>query len=398
LAERATSGFATAAGRARSTGHGVAASISKARTGGATSTARGVVFLGTIWTGGDAEPFDGVVIVDGAGRLRRCGPSELAPIPDDLPTFGGPGCWIGPGIIDAHVHLALADLEESLIGGVVAVRDLGAPMSQALRRRTGHGRPPRGRPFVAVSGPILTAPGGYPSRSWGANGFAEFVPSAASARAAVHRLASDGVDLIKLALEPGAGWAVPDPRTVRAIVDTAHAAGLAVVAHALSVDMVTRAVDAGVDELVHMPTERLPEELVERIVAADITVVSTMQTFFAEGLGRDVGANALALVQAGARLVYGTDLGNTGTRSGVDPRELDRLADAGLGRLGALRTATEGSAGVAGVRNRTGLLRIGAPVELVVLPGDPLLEPGAWRTPTVVLADARLTRRDRGHG
>ncbi len=69
--------------------------------------------------------------------------------------------------------------------------------------------------------------------------------------------------------------------------------------------------------------------------------MSTLQTFFSAGVGRVAAENAADLHAAGVPLRYGTDLGNDGTRPGVDPRELDRLADAGMGRLGALRAATE---------------------------------------------------------
>ena len=137
------------------------------------------------------------------------------------------------------------------------------------------------------------------------------------------------------------GWPVPGPAVVRAVVEAAHATGLSVVAHALRVDMVRRAIDGGVDELAHTPTERLPDDLVEQIAEARVAVVSTLQTFFSAGSGRAAAANAAALHRAGVVLRYGTDLGNDGTVMGVDPRELDRLADAGLGRLGALRAATE---------------------------------------------------------
>ena len=94
-------------------------------------------------------------------------------------------------------------------------------------------------------------------------------------------------------------------------------------------------------------------------------------------------------------LRYGTDLGNAGTRPGVDPRELDRLADTGLGRLGALRAATAGSAAAPGVRFRSGLIEIGRPAAIVVLPGDPLAEPGVWRSPMAVVADGRLLDNSR---
>ena len=397
---RPTLGPVTRRGRRLLRSRGVAGVVRRAEAGvdavrnrgGASAAPRGVVFTGSVWTGGAAQPFPGVIVVDGSGRVVRCGPADAIAVPPDLPAFGGDGHWIGPGVIDAHVHLAFGGLEDSLAAGVVGVRDLGAPAGSAHTWRTGHRRPAPGRPFIATSGPVLTAPQGYPSASWGSAGFARFVSSPADARIAVQNLAADGADLIKLALEPRHGWTVPGPAVVRAVVDAAHASGLAVVAHALTAAMVARAVDAGVDELAHTPTERLDDELVARLAAAGMSVTSTLQTFFAEGVGRDAAANATALVQAGVPLRYGTDLGNTGTRAGVDPRELDRLADAGLGRLGALRAATTGSAQAAGMRRRTGLIRVGEWAALVVLPGDPLSEPGAWRTPVVVLADGRLAR------
>lgn len=358
---------------------------------GAHATPRGMVFHGTVWTGGDAEPFaDGAVIVDGHGRIVACGPRSSLQLPADLPVRGDRGSWIGPGLCDAHVHLAFGGLDQSLFGGLVGVRDLGAPRHRAASVRTGHGRPGRGKPFVAAAGPILTAAGGYPSRSWGADGFAVFADTPAGARHAVRELAVSGADVIKIALEPRHGWPVMDPATVRAAVDTAHAAGLGVVAHALTAEMVARAVSAGVDELAHTPTERLDDELIEQIAARDVAVVSTLQTFFSEGVGSAARANATNLVAAGVVLRYGTDLGNAGTRPGVDPRELDRLADAGLGRLGALRAATRHSAQAPGMRRRTGLLRVGEPAALVLLPADPLSEPGAWRAPSAVVSDGRI--------
>ncbi len=351
----------------------------------------GVALLGRVWPGGATEPFDGAVVLDGRGIVSYVGPASAFTLPDGVAVLGGDGYWIGPGIVDAHVHLAFGSPADCLPAGLVAVRDLGAPPQLARQWRTGHRPPAPGLPHISVCGPILTAPQGYPSRTWGQAGFTTFLTSAGQARQVVQRVAADGADVIKLALEPGpAGWPVPEPAVVRAVVDAAHSAGLAVVAHAVRADMVRRAVDGGVDELAHTPTEELSESLVARIAERRIAVVSTLQTFFSAGTGRIAAANAAALHEAGVELRYGTDLGNTGTHPGVDPRELDRLADAGLGRQGALRAATEGSARAAGIRGRTGHIRRGEPAALVLLPADPLAEPGAWRAPSAVLADGRL--------
>jgi imidazolonepropionase-like amidohydrolase len=346
---------------------------------------RGVALRGTVWRGGAAEPSPGLVVVDGGGTVAAVAPDD-AWLPADLPVLGGPDCWVGPGIVDAHVHLGFGGPELALAGGVVGVRDLGAPLERALEWRSSE------RPMVAVAGPVLTSPDGYPSQSWGAAGFAAFAGSVEAAASVVKELAASGVDLVKVALEPGAGWPVPQPPVVRALVEAAHDAGLPVTAHALSVEMVIRALDAGVDELAHTPVQRLPEPLVHRIAGAGIPVVSTLQTFFSAGQGRAAAANAADLHRAGVSLVYGTDLGNGGTRPGADPRELDRLADAGLGRLGALRAATETAAAAPGMRCGTGRIEVGRPAALVLLSGDPLVEPHVWRHPLAVLAGGRLTR------
>jgi imidazolonepropionase-like amidohydrolase len=355
---------------------------------------RGVAFVGTVWPGGAAEPAPGMVVVDGRGCVQYLGPMGVGLVPADVPVLGSDSHWIGPAVVDAHVHLAFSSAAACFAGGVVAVRDLGAPAASARAWRTGHRAPPPGVPFIAVAGPILTEAGGYPSRTWGRNGFTAAVSSVSQARHVVHRVAADGADVIKVALEPGdAAWPVPGPAVVRAIVDAAHSAGLGVIAHALTADMVGRAIDSGVDELAHTPTERLSEPIIERIASAGMSVVSTLQTFFSVGHGRHAGANAAALHEAGVLIRYGTDLGNDGTLPGVDPRELDRLADTGLGRLGALRAATEAAARAPGIRRRSGRLTRGEPAALVLLPDDPLAEPGAWRAPSAVLADGHLTVR-----
>jgi imidazolonepropionase-like amidohydrolase len=369
------------------------------RLGSGTAPSRGVAFVGTVWAGGATEPRFGLVVVDGAGRVADIR-AERSGLPSDLLVLGGVNHWVVPGIIDAHLHLsrpadhqqAGGPLPTGLETGLVGIRDLSSPLNLALRWRTGHQPPPPGWPVVAVSGPVLLAPGGHQARCWEAPQAAEYLNSPAQARWVVQRLAAGGVGLIKLGLDagPGAG-PVLAPAVVRAVVAAAHDAGLPVLAHALTAELVGRALDAGVDELARVPTERLPAPLVERIAASGVKVTSTLQAFFSSGYGRDAAVNAADLVAAGVPLLYGTCSDRSATAPAVDPRELDRLANTGLGRLGALRVATESSAGAAGMRRRTGRLTVGEPAALVLLPASPLVEPGVWRMPSAVFADGRLT-------
>jgi imidazolonepropionase-like amidohydrolase len=351
---------------------------------------RGLVLRGRVRPGGGAPTVtDGVVVLDADGIVAALGPAAAVDPPVDLPAVGGTDAVVMPGVADGHVHLAFADDVAALPAlGVVAVRDLGSPAVLT-------GTP--GGPIVASTGPLLTAPGGYPSRTWGASGFARPVSGPAEAAVAVAELVAAGAGLVKLALEPAGGAQVPDAATARAVVDAAHRHGLAVTCHALTVEMVLRALDAGIDELCHTPVEPLPPALVERLVRADIPVVSTLQTFADAGYGEGPPTNARALVAAGVRLAYGTDLGNAGTRPGAEPRELERLVAAGLSRSQALAAATgtaaelAGFAALAGSAGRgLGELRIGSPATAVVLRSDPLVDFASLRRPLAAIVDGRL--------
>ena len=332
---------------------------------------RAVVLDGHVWVGDGSEHTSGRVVVDAGGVVADIGSAADVPAPPDAHHVTA--TWVGPGLYDAHVHLAFGRPADVLAGGVVAVRDLGAPPTDAARWRS------LGAPAITVAGPLLTAPGGYPSRSWGSAGFAAFVDDAEQATRLTAGLAGQ-VDVVKLALEPNGG-PVPSLETAQAVVAAAHAHGRRVVCHALSVAMVERALDAGVDELAHTPVEPLPAELVARIAAAGVGVVSTLQTFVHGGGGTTAVANCAALLSAGVEVRYGTDLGNAGTRPGADPKELELLATAvGLGREGALRAATRP-------------LAAGEPAGVVALDHHPLDRPASWRQPRAVAVGGTLLHR-----
>ncbi len=344
---------------------------------------------GLVWGGSRAATGPGVVRVAPGGRITEVDRSAA-------PVAGPPerrvihGAWIGPAVVDTHVHCAFGAPAAALTAGVGAVRDLGAPLERAKRWRASVD------PLVAVAGEIITAPGGYPTQSWGADGFGLGVSGPDAARAAVRRLARAGVDVVKLALEPAGQAPVPDPSTCQSVVASAHEHGLAVTCHALTVEMVERALDAGVDEFAHTPTQRLGASLVERMVAAGVTVCSTLHTLTVGGSGRDCLGNASDLIAAGVPLVYGTDLGNAGTAPGVSVDELEALARCGLGREGAFVSATRHASSVAGLAGRVDVeVRAGARTVIVVLSADPLDDPGAWREPIAVVAGGRLVGSSR---
>jgi len=129
-----------------------------------------------------------------AGRIAGEAPRP----PAGAKIVDASGLVLLPAFIDAHVHLSVAGkvpdvAAAELRGGVAAVLDLGEP------ERT---LPLEAPPLrVRFAGPLFTAPRGYPTQSWGANGYGLELATPDEARAAVQRLAKAGARFVKLAFD-----------------------------------------------------------------------------------------------------------------------------------------------------------------------------------------------------
>ncbi len=235
-----------------------------------------------------------------------------------------------PAAIDHHVHLHLIDGSRLAGRGIAGVVDLGGD-PVALARR------PAGLPHVAYAGAFLTAPGGYPEgRSWAPAAIVRAVTDASrhpgvagGARTAVDAQADAGAQVIKVALNADAGPVVSDD-VLAAILDSAAARGLPVVAHAQGAGQVERAVDAGVSALAHAPFDGpVSRRLIARAVSAGQAWISTLDIHRGASRHRAV-ANLRAFAARGGRVLYGTDLGNGDLPVGVNRRELLALHEAGV--------------------------------------------------------------------
>ena len=272
----------------------------------------------------EPEPREGALRIEGhliTGKTSR--------VPYGVKWQEAHGLTIVPAFIDAHVHLSVAgDMtlvsRTELRRGVAGVLDLGEPE----RLLPVDPRPLRAR----YAGPLMTAPGGYPTQSWGKDGYGLELTTPAEACAAVARLAEKQARFVKLAFD--SRFPLLQPEVARAAADEAHRLGLMVAAHALDAASVRLALDAGTDVLAHTPRDELPADLLARMKGK--WVISTLWAF---GVSPD---RLRALREAGARVAYGTDLGNEHTKVGIDARELALLVAAGVDPLlAATRDATE---------------------------------------------------------
>jgi imidazolonepropionase-like amidohydrolase len=220
---------------------------------------------GQIVDGYEGRPIqDGVVLIAGE-RIIAVGPRSEVPVPAGVTHIDTRGMTVMPGLADMHVHLMIlghgdyehwdttyrsrfrneimpAAARQLLRSGVTLARELGAPLEDVVdvKRRIDKGEIPGPRLFV--SGPFIQHKPYFEYEKefrWGVSG-------AADARAKVQKLIAGGVDLIKLIDQ--------DQMTeeeVRAVVETAHAAGKPVVAHGHREEEIRIGLKAGVDCFEH---------------------------------------------------------------------------------------------------------------------------------------------------
>lgn len=227
---------------------------------------------GTLVDGTLREPIhDSVILIDGE-RITAVGTVDTLPVPAGATVVSTEGMTVLPGLWDMHVHLMInghADYDhwdrtyparfrdtimpasalQLLHAGVTGARDLGGPLEDSIAVRDAINAGTIPGPTLFVSGPFIQKKP-YPGTElfrWG-------VSSPADARAKVRRLATAGVDVVKLIDQDQMSEA-----EVQAVVDEAHKHGLPVVGHSHRPEEIRRGLKAGVDCFEHTGLAASPE-------------------------------------------------------------------------------------------------------------------------------------------
>lgn len=353
-----------------------------------------VLVAGAVLSGRELEPVErGIVVMEG-GSITAVGPSEGFAQPPGATIVRAPQLTLLPGFIDCHVHIGLVDPLEVVFGGVTTVRDLGWPPGRIHPLARASKDPGFKGPRILAAGPILTAPGGYPSRAaWAPDETARIVTGPEDAEAAVELTASEGARVVKVALDDEAGPTL-SPETLAAVVEGAHRRGLEVTGHVHGLTQLAKALGAGLDELAHMlmGAHVAPPRTIARMVAAGVSVVPTLS--IRSGAELDVATDNLARFDAaGGAILYGTDLGNEGPRPGIDECEVAAMARAGLSGRRIIESATVDAARHLGLE-RAGVLEAGRDADIVGVEGDPLSDPLALTRVGMVWRGGREVRSE----
>lgn len=386
-----------------------------------------VAFDGTAFLPGGAT-----VLVD-ADTIVGVEPYDHpVPVACTLTTYAG---TLLPGLFDAHTHLiatgeigsleaapTLSDddldaaigrsLQQQAAAGVTTVRDLGDARYRTVLFRD---RQEAGVPRIVAAGPPITIADGHCHYLGGVvRGVEE-----ARRRVAEHR--EHTVDVVKVMASGGMVTIGSDvfgvqfsPDELAAVVDSAHEAGLRVLAHAHSLAGIRHALDADVDGLEHFTglTEQgieVPDEVLDEVASRDVVLDLTLG-FDRAGLSRMPGppphiaeqmkkagldfegAYAARLEVArrirehGIRLVAGDDSGvGPLKRHGGLPAAVVDLSLAGYSPAEALVTATSAAAEACGLAGVTGALAPDLAADLLVVDGDLRTDLEALTRPVRVL-------------
>lgn len=333
--------------------------------------------------------------------------------------------FVLPGLIDCHVHLTgqfgpklrLQMVEDSdpkiayhaahyaaltLGAGFTTVRDVGAfgnpEVIFALRDSIAEGTV--AGPRILCVGTILSPTGGHGQIYGYRQDVCACVHSSSGrcdgvdeCRRAVRRQVSFGADAIKFV---ATGGVLTDIKTgldqqftreeIQTIIETAHALGRRVAAHAHGAAGVNAALEAGVDSIEHgsFMDDRSIELFLEKGAFHVPTIIAAVTALeFASGpamspaqaeKARIVGAqikNALARsYKAGVRIAFGTDMG-VGPH-GQNAREFGYMAEAGMSAQDCLVAATVNAAELLDISDQAGTLEPGKSADIIAVDASPL--------------------------
>jgi len=370
----------------------------------------------------------GVSLLIEDGRIAWVSPDEREA--DGADVLDGGGGTIVPALVDAHSHLTMpggshwidrgSDPPDRLRevarhnaarlvqAGVLWARDVGSPAGRDGRAISllvaQEMSAAAGAPYIRVAGTWIAKDGYLP--------MTVAVKDGAGLKAAALAQLDAGTDFVKIMLDP------PDrsdhcPFTVddvREACEAVHARGRKITAHATILDGARVGAEAGVDSIEH--GMELDETIAVMMQRNNVALVSTLsvlaswatfaRTTRIERFTSDEGTRRLAARRegafaavraarrAGVRIAAGSDFGGGSVRAGHLAWEVEQLVEAGLEPYEALAAVSWRGGELLGIEH-AGRLQPGDPADLVLVHGDPLVDPRAlWRVWAVFKAGERV--------
>ena len=384
-----------------------------------------VIHAGTLLAVPGQAPKSRQTIVIERNRIARVADGYLVPadVDADAVLMDLSDRFVLPGLMDMHVHL-LGELgpdtrnealyfttsmealrgamyaRRTLEAGFTTVRDLGGDPEAIFALRGAVDQGWIAGPRILAAGSALAATGGHGDvDGYKAELLERWTPETIcdgpyDCRRATRHAVKYGADWIKITATggvlsdtaTGTGQQMTDDE-LKEIMDTAHALGVRVAAHAHGADGINAALRAGVDSVDHgtfLDDEgvRLMKQTGAYLVPTLLpgaTIIPTMEgnPFFTEAIKAKARAAAAAsklnvskAARAGVKIAFGTDTGVT--PHGKNAKEFALMVDAGMSPMEAIRSATVVSAKLIDRSATLGTIEAGKLADIIAVDNSPL--------------------------
>ena len=349
--------------------------------------------------------------------------------------------FVMPGLMDMHVHLlgelhpnarnealyvttsmralrGVRNAQRTLHAGFTTVRDLGGEPEAIFALRDAIDQGVITGPRIIAAGSAIAATGGHGDvDGYKAELLELWTPETIcdgphDCRRAVRHAVKYGADWIKITATGGVlsdtGTGLKQQMTddeLREIMDTAHALGVKVAAHAHGTDGINAALRAGVDSIDHgtfldRESLRLLKDngayLVPTLLPGQ-KVPATMEgnPFFTDEIKAKANAASAASLgnvelayKAGVKIAFGTD--SAVTPHGKNGEEFAYLVQAGMTPMDALRSATVVTAELLDLSDSLGTIEVGKFADIIAVDGNPLDDISTMERVQGVIRDGRL--------
>ena len=335
---------------------------------------------GFLFDGTGANPIPNSIIIIQNSTIQSVGTDSNVVIPIGAEIIDVQGAYILPGFMNTHVHDAYNEinLKEWAKNGVTTVRDVGdlvnAPENSFSIRDLLLMDNKNSR--LVAAGPLVTTVGGYGNYP---------VTSPADAEQKVNYLIDLGADLIKIAIEnnlQGQIWPMLSMEEILMITQTTHNRNKKVAAHISRSMHLDMAIRCGVDDVVHMVVDNLPDSLITSMIQRDMYWVPTLELWKGVSLLHSVNWDIIArnnlqrYVQAGGKVAIGTDFGGyiVPFDLGMPMTEIQLMQEAGMTPMQIIIAGTMHAAHVCNMDNILGTIAVGKIADIIIVENNPLLD------------------------
>jgi imidazolonepropionase-like amidohydrolase len=376
----------------------------------------------------------GQVILVQDGKIAEVGPEVK--IPAGAEVIDLTNAWLMPGLMDAHTHITVDEIDMSaylaalylkessamralrglkiaqdiLQGGFTVVRDVGndanyaaVDIREAIKKGWFIG------PTVLTSGKIITPFGGQSRRLPPEQGhfwLFEYIDadSVDEVRKAVRQNIFYGADAIKLVSDQNAYYYTLEE--VRAAVEEAHAAGLAVSVHVYGGEAARNVILGGADSIEH--GFDLSDELLQLMKERGTWLVGTefpqahiewMDPEGVEGSAKEEAAKYIDRLKRayriGVKMAFGTDsvCNLPGKNRGEMMLDyLDMWDAAGVPPAATLKAMTTDAASFLRIDKKRGSIAKGMAADIIATPANPLENIQALRQVSFVMKDGKVVK------